>query len=251
MERTDAARAKSLKSASSQATGYKVLMEDYVTLALPEHDKSLAVQFDTAGMFVTAGLETVAFTVEQAVFHLLDQPALLARLQEELASATPDTNNVPSWTELEKLPFLSAVIQESLRLSVGVLSRLPRKNTKHELQYKSWIIPRNTYVGMSNKFTNYNAEIFPEPRRFNPDRWLQGEEERKKLERYMVSFSKGSRRCIGVHLAYAELYTVLATIFACFRLELFETTRRDVDPRIDYFIPKPEHGSLGVRVVIK
>lgn len=250
MNRTKAARDKRSKASEFEAVGHKVVMEDYLSLDLSEHDKSLAVQFDTAGLFVTAGFETVAFTIEQAVFHLLDQPSCLAKLQDELSTAIPDASNVPTWTTLESLPYLTGVIQESLRMSVGVMSRLPRKNTREDLKYKNWIIPKNTYVGMSNRFTNYNAEIFPDPFSFNPDRWLQGEESRK-LEKYMVSFSKGSRRCIGIHLAYAELYITLATIFRQFRFTLYETTRRDVDPKLDYFIPKPEHGSLGVRVLVK
>ena len=250
MERTKAARDKNPKASSSEAVGHKIVMEDYLALDLPEHDKSLTIHFDTAGLFVTAGLETVAFTIEQAVFHLLTQPPLLAKLQDELTTAIPDANSIPPWTTLESLPYLTAIIQESLRMSVGVMSRLPRKNTREDMRYKHWIIPKNSYVGMSNRFTNYNADVFPDPFSFSPDRWLQGEES-KRLDKYMVSFSKGSRRCIGIHLAYAELYIALGTIFRRFRLELHETTRRDVDPKIDYFIPKPEHGSLGVRVLVE
>ena len=55
----------------------------------------------------------------------------------------------------------------------------------------------------------------------------------------------------AISLAYAELYISLATIFRRFRLELYETTRRDVDAKVDYFIPKPESGGQGVRVLVK
>lgn len=249
--RTKAARERSLASSKSDVVGNRVVMEEYLYLNLPEQDKSLAVQIDTALLFVTAGFETTAFTIEQAVFHLHDQPTLLSKLHEELVIAIPDSHLIPPWSELEKLPYLSAIIQESLRMSLGAMSRLPRTNTKHDLHYKSWTIPKNTYVGMSAQFTNYNADIFPDPYTFVPERWLQSVDESKRLDRYMVSFSKGSRRCIGIHLAYAELYITLATIFRRFRFELYETTRRDVDPKIDYFAPKPEHGSLGVRLPVR
>jgi len=63
MECTKAARDKRSKTSSSETVSHKVVM-DYLTLDLPEHGKSLAVQFDTAGLFVSAGLETVAFTIE-------------------------------------------------------------------------------------------------------------------------------------------------------------------------------------------
>ena len=52
-------------------------------------------------------------------------------------------------------------------------------------------------------------------------------------------------------LAYAELYLIFAAIFGQFDLELYETTHKDVDPVIDYFVPKPYHDSKGVRVLVK
>ena len=52
-------------------------------------------------------------------------------------------------------------------------------------------------------------------------------------------------------LAYAELYLTLAAIFGQFELELYKTTRKDVEPAIDYFVPKPEAGTNGVRVLVK
>lgn len=44
---------------------------------------------------------------------------------------------------------------------------------------------------------------------------------------------------------------MLATILRRFQFEVYETARRDVDPKTDYFVPKPEHGSLGVRVLVR
>jgi len=69
----------------------------------------------------------------------------------------------------------------------------------------------------------------------------------KPLSRYMVSFSKGSRQCIGMNLAYAELYIGLATVRRV-RMSLFETSPEAVDVKIDIFVPRPMKGSMGVRV---
>jgi hypothetical protein len=52
-------------------------------------------------------------------------------------------------------------------------------------------------------------------------------------------------------LARAELYLTLAAIFYRFDMELYETTRKDVDPKHDYFVATPAHGSKGVRVLVK
>lgn len=199
MARTLAARErhKSAAPSKSEERGHRVLMDEYLSLELSDHDKSLQVHFDHAALFITAGLETVAFTTEQAVFYVLNSPIILARLRDELITAIPDANAVPEWSELESLPYLTAVIQESLRMGVGVMSRLPRKNTKEDMQYRDWVIPKNTFVGMSQRLILYNPEIFPNPHKFDPERWMQ-EEKSKALEKHLVSFSKGSRRCIGM-----------------------------------------------------
>ena len=52
-------------------------------------------------------------------------------------------------------------------------------------------------------------------------------------------------------LAYAEMYLALAAIFGQFELQLYQTTKKDIWPQHDYFVPKPEEGSKGVRVTVK
>lgn len=58
-------------------------------------------------------------------------------------------------------------------------------------------IPKQTPVGMSSVIMHHSEEIFPDSYNFVPERWLDLEE-RKYLEKYMVSFSSGSRRCLGM-----------------------------------------------------
>jgi len=103
---------------------------------------------------------------------------------------------------------------------------------------------------MTTIFMHENPRIFPEPREFRPDRWLQ-EDSKERLDRYLAPFTKGTRSCIGINLAYAELYLPLATVFREFDLELYETTREDVDIVHDFFDGSPRLDSKGVRVLVK
>lgn len=57
--------------------------------------------------------------------------------------------------------------------------------------------------------------------------------------------------CLGVNLAWAEMYIGLATIFRRVELELFETESDAVDMGREYFVPLPKKGSKGVRVLVK
>lgn len=79
-----------------------------------------------------------------------------------------------------------------------------------------------------------------------PDRWI----ENPRLSRYLVSFSKGSRQCLGLNLAYAEMYLCLANFFHTFPdMQLHDTTRNDVEMKADYFLPKAS--GRGVKVMLK
>lgn len=97
---------------------------------------------------------------------------------------------------------------------------------------------------------HHNETVFPDSHRFKPERWLDPAE-RKRLEKYMVAFSKGSRQCIGMHLAKAEILLAVSTLLRRMDLELYETTVEDVAIKHDIFIPFPRMDSKGVRVLIK
>jgi cytochrome P450 len=110
--------------------------------------------------------------------------------------------------------------------------------------------------------------LFPSPHDFIPDRWLNNpkapelsypaskvkdshEAPSKPLSRYMVSFMKGTRSCLGMHLANAELYIMLANLVRRVEMELYETEYDDVGFVQDMFVPRPKPGSKGLRVIIK
>ncbi|KPI46010.1 Trichodiene oxygenase [Cyphellophora attinorum] len=247
-ERIKAAKKVGRKDTASHAKG--VLLEDYASLPLPASDQRPRTVFDMALVLFTAGFETTAYTFETAVYHTLANTNVHERLLAELSNACPNAQDMPTWLELEKLPYLSAVISESLRLSIGQMLRISRRNMKEDMTYKQWVIPKGTIIGMSTRHIHYDKGIFPDPDRFDPERWLKGEES-KHLHKYLVSFSKGARRCMGMNVAYAELYIAIATLFRRFQFELYETTRKDIDPVLDFLIPLPEKGSNGVRVLVK
>ena len=166
---------------------------------------------------------------------------------------------------LENCPYFTGIIQEAIRLSYGVASRLQRISPDKTLffydQYsqKDWIIPPGTPVSMTSVLIHQDPLIFPDPYTFRPERWI----ENPKLDRFLVSFSKGSRQCLGINLAYAEMYLCLCGIFRRFGskaarmdddegyLELFETGLGDVEVKGDGFVPLTEEGSQGVRVKVR
>ncbi|KAL3428660.1 cytochrome P450 [Aspergillus tetrazonus] len=103
---------------------------------------------------------------------------------------------------------------------------------------------------MSCLLMHHDESIFPDSYRFNPDRWMDPTE-RKHLEKYMVAFSRGSRMCIGMHLARSEILLVISSLLRRLNFELYETTVEDVRVAHDIFIPFVKFDSKGVRFLIK
>lgn len=252
-----------------QELSHSVLFHEILNSKLPDSDKTVGRLREEAFQVVGAGIITTAWTLGVATFHLLANPRILRRLKMDLALAIPDPNSSVPLEVLEGLPYFVAIVQEALRLSYGVSSRLQRISPDKPLVFtdrlnggKEWVIPPGTPVGMTSTLIHQDESIFPNPRTFNPDRWI----ENPRLDRFMVSFSKGSRICAGINLAYAEIYLGLAALFRRFGsagedgvrfdgdegvLELFETGLEDVEIYSDSFIPLPKWVSKGIRIKVK
>ncbi|EEP75342.1 conserved hypothetical protein [Uncinocarpus reesii 1704] len=196
---------------------------------------------------IGAGSETVAKTLSWLTYYLVANQDKLDKLLEELNRLDPD--QTASFVDFEKMPYLTSVMLEGLRLSYGVSSRLQRVAPDRNLQYKEWSIPAGTPVGMTSVMMHHNEDIFPDSHSFIPERWLDPAQ-RRYLEKYLVAFSKGSRQCVGINLARAELLLAIPKLFRQLKFELYETTVEDVTLAHDLFLPFPKKGSKGVRVLV-
>jgi cytochrome P450 len=218
---------------------------------LPPEELTMYRLIDEGVSVVVAGSVTVAHTLFRTSFELLNNPSKLAALKNEFSVHTTKNGGEPlTLQQLEQLPYLHATINEGLRMTYGVPHRLLRISPDVAITYKDWVIPPGTPVGMSAIFVHDNESIFPSPGNFTPERWL---DKGKRLEKFLVSFSKGSRQCVGLNLAHAELHLILYRVFGPggVEMELFETDESDLKIVHDYFNPFPRVDSKGVRVLVK
>lgn len=85
------------------------------------------------------------------------------------------------------------------RLGYGSIHRLARIFDSVDLRYNDVLIPRGTPIGMSSKFMHEHPIIFPDPEKFDPDRWLQATPEQLlEMNKCNIPFTKGSRSCMGI-----------------------------------------------------
>jgi cytochrome P450 len=190
--------------------------------------------YEEAQTMMFAGGVTVGDTLMTGHFHVLDQQSLYERLRTEVLTVWPNIDSPPTFEVLETLPFLTATIKEALRMSPGACSPLLRIVPPAGATISGKSIPGGTIVGMSGVLVHKSSTVFEDPDTFKPDRWLG--KDSKGLEQWLVAFSKGPRSCLGINLAWCELYIAFATMLRRFEMKLDGTTCDDLVWR-DCFTP--------------
>lgn len=158
--------------------------------------------------FFLAGHETTALALTWTFSLLARHPNVAARVQAELDAALGGRR--PCYDDLPRLPYMLCVLKEAMRLyppSSGIV-RVALRDTVLSGAYP---IGKNTSVLFSQFVLHRRPDTFPDPERFDPDRFLP--EREQALPRYAyLPFGAGHRICIGSHFAMMEGHLLLATI---------------------------------------
>jgi cytochrome P450 len=174
--------------------------------------------FDQLLTLVAAGHETTMIALSWAFYWLHRTPEALARLQAELDALPSD----PEPELLARLPYLEAVVQETLRLHpvVPIATRL----LALPFELKGYTLPAGVSVGVATGLVHYREDLYPEPTRFRPERFIG----RSFGPAEYFPFGGGVRRCLGAAFATYELKIVLATLLRSVRVRL--VSDREVRP---------------------
>jgi cytochrome P450 len=148
-----------------------------------------------------AGIDTTADTLMFLIWAL-SRPQnhhIQKRLIEEVRAIPEDMieNGVPKLDAIDKLPYLDVVIKETLRLYAPLPASEPR-SIGNPCTIDGYSVPAGTIVNMSPYSLHRNADVFPEPLKFDPDRWLGPAEQVAVMNRWFWAFSSGGRMCIGL-----------------------------------------------------
>ncbi|KAF8901836.1 cytochrome P450 [Mucidula mucida] len=219
----------SLRSAEHETIYHHLLPETPKRTDWPSrkslHEEALNLLF--------AGTDTTANAIETGVLHIFSDERVKKKLLEELIDAYPEKETPVAFEVVEKLPYLTSVIKESLRLSSGVPVALPRI-AQADTVIDGVAVPAGAIVGTSAKFLLRNPAVFSIPDKFIPERWMQSDAQQ--LEKYLVVFSRGPRSCLGQNLAWCELYLIFSHLVRKFHVQLYDTSVDDVGYR-DHMLP--------------
>ncbi|PLB33722.1 cytochrome P450 [Aspergillus candidus] len=108
-----------------------------------------------------------------------------------------------------------------------------------------------TPMSTSIYFVHRNPAIYPDPQKFDPERWIKATETGNPLHRYLVPFTKGSRICLGMNLAFLEMYLAIAYHIRRFDLEICDTDPESLRVTREKVLGFPEHGGLQIKARVK
>ncbi|KAJ1964339.1 hypothetical protein GGI12_001484 [Dipsacomyces acuminosporus] len=171
-----------------------------------------------------AGVDTTTSGLTWTLMLLLHNPHIYQRLVAEIRSEFPAANggDITFADCRARLPYLGAVISESLRIMSPAPGMLPRLAPAGGVRLAGYYLPAGTWICCAIGSVHMNPSVFPDPTAFDPGRFM-GDDGRER-HTSMLAFSTGVRACIGKNLALVEMHLVLANLLRNYDLYLPSAT---------------------------
>ena len=165
-------------------------------------------------LFFTAGFETTASTISHALFIFCHHPEVQEKLyhevNEKLKDLDPTDLNKYYETITNNIPYLDAVLKETLRM-YPFIPRLERRVDADNYKLGDVVLERDTLVEVPAIAVHYDEEYYENPHEYDPERFMP--ENKHKLNPYAyLPFGIGPRNCVGMRFAYQEAKICLATL---------------------------------------
>jgi cytochrome P450 len=189
-----------------------------------------------------AGHETTANVLSWTWYLLGENPGAEEKLHEELDRVL--AGRAPTPADLPRLTYTDTVLRESMRLypPVWVIGR----RALQPFRLGEYELPANTNVLISQVILHRDARYFPEPERFDPDRWRASDPRSASVPRFVyLPFGAGPRVCVGAGFGMMEAVLLLATIAQRFRIRIADGQNVKMQPTVTL---RPAN---GIRVTLQ
>jgi cytochrome P450 len=204
-----------------------------------EHVNDRQVRDECMTLFV-AGHETTAVALTWTWYLLSQHPKIEARLHQEIDSVLG--GRLPSFDDLPQLRYAEMVVAESMRLypPAWTVARLALE----PYHLREYMVPARTLLMMSQWVMHRHPRYFPDPERFDPERWTpEARASRPKFSYF--PFGGGPRQCVGEGFAWAEVILLLVTLAQRWTMRLLPGHPVEPQPRLTL---RPKY---GMRMVLK
>ncbi|EAZ15334.1 hypothetical protein OsJ_30752 [Oryza sativa Japonica Group] len=184
-----------------------------------------------ADLFV-AGTDSGSTAIEWAIVELLQNPQSMQKVKDEFRRVLGTRTEIEE-SDISQLPYLQAVLKETLRLHPSVPMTYYKAEATVEVQ--GYIIPKGTNIILNIWAIHRKPDVWADPDRFMPERFMETDTNFFGKHPEFIPFGGGRRICLGLPLAYRMVHMVLASLLFHFDWKLPEGAEKDgVDMREKY-----------------
>ncbi|KAF2849838.1 cytochrome P450 [Plenodomus tracheiphilus IPT5] len=208
---------------------------------------------------LAAGFDTSGITLVYVVHELSQNKDIQDRLREELLTLSPQlipssSPALPDPKAIDALPFLHAVIWETLRLHSAIPGPQPRFTPPQGChlgpEEARYFVPGGVRVSASAGLLHRNEDVYERASEWRPERWMHLEtldaEKRKDMEsRWFWAFGSGGRMCVGSHLAVYQMKYIVAALYSNYSTHIIDDTGIE---QSDAYTAPPKSENLIIRL---
>uniref|UniRef100_A0A8C2KS18 Cytochrome P450 family 27 subfamily A member 1 n=1 Tax=Cyprinus carpio TaxID=7962 RepID=A0A8C2KS18_CYPCA len=188
---------------------------EYLTYLLSNVKMSSKDVYGSISELLLAGVDTTSNTMLWALYLLSRDPEAQEALYQDVTRVLKG-DRIPTAQEVNSMPYLKAVIKETLRM-YPVVPMNSRLISESDIVIGGHFFPKETSFGLCHFAMSHDEKIFPEPRKFKPDRWLRDGRTRPNPFG-SIPFGFGVRGCVGRRIAELEMHLGLARLIKLFEI---------------------------------
>ena len=198
---------------------------------------------------VIAGSDTTAVSLSEIMHRLITTPRVLAKLRSEIVEHRPE-GGVLTFKQTQEMPYLQAVIKESLRLHPATGLPMWREIPEGGAEVAGQFFPAGMNVGINSWVAHYDSDVYgSDVCEFRPERWEEAKaedaERLQRMEANYMPFGLGSRTCLGRHISTLEMSKLIPELVMNFDMTL-QMPPEDWKT-VNYWFVKPERFPVQIR----
>ncbi|KAJ8913635.1 hypothetical protein NQ315_007352 [Exocentrus adspersus] len=192
-------------------------------------------------VFFLAGFETSSTTMTFALYELAVHQDVQEKVRKEIETVLTKHDNQITYDSLSELKYMKQVIDETLRIYTALPFVTRQAAEDYKIPGEDVVIEKGTRVMIPIQAIHMDEDIYPEPRKFDPDRF--SEENKAGRHQYAhIPFGEGPRICIGERFGVMQTKVGLTTILRKFRVTLHKKTKHPLKLSTNGFIPAADGG---------
>ncbi|KAJ2894787.1 uncharacterized protein MKZ38_007216 [Zalerion maritima] len=202
----------------------------------PKYNLPVEEVSSLTGNLFGAGSDTSSSTLITFMLACCAFPDPMKKAQAEI-DAVVGSSRSPHWDDGPQLPYVNAFVQEVFRWrSVAIIGGQPHSPTQDDW-YKGWLIPRGTWVQGNVWAIHHNNRDFPDPDRFLPERFLEGDDHKRPFpgDKSYMTFGWGRRVCSGQALAEQGTWITIARLLWAFDIRKKKDPKTGKEIDVDIF----------------